>query len=356
MGRKRSGVVVCATALAVLCGCAEKSSPETAGSPERPVLRIYTWADYVKPELIQRFEQENHCTVAIDTFDSNETMYDQLTAREKGPYDLLFPSSYMVKILRGQGLLQRLNHEWIPNLRNIDPNYLAMGFDPKMRHSVPYAMSITCLGYLGSQVKEFTPSWAMLDRPDIQGRMTMLDDYRETIGAALKFLGYSLNSTNDAELAAAKDVVLRWKKNAAGFENETYKSDLAEGKYVLTHGYGGDLMLARSENPDIQIAVPQEGAAMSFDDMVIPANAPQAKLAHQFINFILDPHVAAELTEYIYFLCPNEVSYQYLSAETRANPLLLPPPDVAEKLEMLADLGESIGKYEKLWEEISAGK
>jgi spermidine/putrescine transport system substrate-binding protein len=347
---------VCALALAASCGCAEKATTGTGCAVAKPVLRIYTWTDYVKSELIQRFERENNCTVSLDTYDSNEEMYDHLNSREKGPFDLLFPTSYMVKIMHDQGLLQKLNPEWIPNLENIDSAYLAMGFDKEMDHSVPYAMGITCLGYLGSQVKDFAPTWAMLDRTDLKGRMTMLDDYRETIGAALKFLGYSLNSTNDQELAAAKDVVLRWKKNLAGFDNETYKTDLASGKFLLTHGYGGDLMLVRSENPDIRIAVPQEGAAMSFDDMVIPANASQVELAHKFINFVLDPHVAAELTEYIYFLCPNEVSYQYLSAETRADPILLPPPELAEKLEMLADLGENKVKYEKLWAEIQAAK
>jgi spermidine/putrescine transport system substrate-binding protein len=349
---------ICWAALAVVCGCADKPSGGGGGcAPEKPVLRIYTWTDYVKPELIQRFEQENNCTVAIDTYDSNESMCEHLNSRDKGPFDLLFPSSYMVKIMHGQGLLQKLDHGRIPNLQNVDSAYLAMAFDHEMDHSVPYAMGITCLGYLGSQVKDFTPSWAMLDRGDLKGRMTMLDDYRETIGAALKFLGYSLNSTNDQELAAAKEVVLRWKKNLAGFDNEAYNTDLAAGKVRLAHGYGGDLMQVRSENPDIQIAVPQEGVSLSFDDMVIPADASNVELAHQFINFVLDPRVAAELTEYIYFLCPNEVSYQYLSKETRADPILLPPPEMAEKLEMPADLGEeNTAKYEKIWAEILAAE
>ena len=141
----RSGV--CAAALAVLCGCREK-----------PVLRIYTWSDYVKPGLIARFEQENNCQVVIDTYDSNEAMYDQLGARDKGPFDLLFPSSYMAKIMRNQGMLQPLNLDWIPNRRNIDATYLAMAFDRKMDYSVPYAVTITCLGYLGEKAADFKPT------------------------------------------------------------------------------------------------------------------------------------------------------------------------------------------------------
>jgi spermidine/putrescine transport system substrate-binding protein len=356
MNGRTQWMAIVAAAVALGAGCAEQPPAAEASAGVKPVLRIYTWGDYVKPGLVQRFEQENDCQVAIDTYDSNEAMYDRLKAREAGAYDLLFPSSYMVKIMYDQGMLQKLNPEWIPNRRNIDATYLAMAVDPAMDHSVPYAVTVTCLGYLGSQTKDFTPSWSQFDREDLRGRMTMLNDYRETIGAALKSLGYSLNSTREPELQAAKAVVLRWKKNLAKFENEQYKAGLAAGEFQLTHGYSGDLLLGRSENPDIQIAVPQEGSALSFDDMVIPADAQQVALAHQFINFVLDPQVAAELTEYIYFLCPNEVSYQHLSPETRADPILFPPPEVVAKLEMLADLGESNAKYEQLWEEILAAE
>ena len=338
--------LACALTLALVCGCADK----------RPVLRIFTWSDYLKPELLQRFEQENRCRIVVETFDSNEAMYDSLVARDREPFDLLFPSSYMVKILRKQGLLLPLNHDWIPNRRNVDPTYLEQGFDPKMTYSVPYAVTVTSLGYLKQDVSDFKPSWTMFDRADLRGRMTLLADVRETIGAALKSLGYSLNSTNDQELAAAKTVVLRWKQNAAGFENEGYKDELAAGAIRLAHGYSGDLMLAQTENENVRIAVPEEGTALSFDDMAIPADAREILLAHKFIDFILDPHVAAEMTEYICYLCPNEVSYQYLSAEIRTNPILFPPPEVVEKLEMIADLGAANAKYAKIWDEIQAGK
>ena len=343
--KKILGAAGLAAALAALGGCAEK----------KPVLHVYTWSDYIKPELVAQFERENNCKVVIDTYDSNESMYAKLRAGATG-YDLLFPSSYMVKIMHEQGMLQKLNLDLIPNRVNVDPDYMKLAFDQEMDHSVPYTVTITCLGYLGSKVPDFKPTWGMLDRADLKGRMTMLNDHREVIGVALKFLGYSLNTTNDDELAAAKDVVLRWKKNLAKFENEQYKTGLASGEFLLTHGYSGDLMLVQSENDDIRIAVPEEGSALSFDDMVIPADARQVDLAHAFIDFILDPRVAAELTEYIYFLCPNEASYPFLSDEIRGDPILFPPPEVVEKLEMIADLGENNAKYAKIWDAIKAGE
>ena len=332
-------------ALALTCGCAEK----------KPTLHVYTWSDYVKPELVQRFESEHNCKVVIDTYASNEEMYAKLKAGATG-YDLLFPSSYMVKIMHDQGMLRELDPARLPNRKNVDSAYLEMAFDRDMAYSVPYTVTITCLGHLGSKVADFQPSWSMFDRADLKGRTTLLNDHRETIGAALKFLGHSLNTTVDAELAAAKDVVLRWKKNVAKFENEQYKTGLASGEFLLTHGYSGDLMLVQSENDDIRIAVPEEGSALSFDDMVVPADARQVDLAHAFIDFILDPQVAAELTEYIYFLCPNAASYPFLSDEIRGDPILFPPPEVVEKLEMIADLGENNAKYAKIWDAIKAGE
>ena len=244
--KKMLGAAGLAAALAALCGCAEK----------KPVLHIYTWSDYIKPELVQQFERENNCKVVVDTYASNEEMYAKLKAGATG-YDLLFPSSYMVKIMHDQGMLQKLDLDRIPNRGNIDPAYMKLAFDQAMDHSVPYTVTITCLGYLGSKVPDFKPTWGMLDRTDLKGRMTMLNDHREVIGVALKYLGYSLNTLNDDELAQAKEVVLRWKKNLAKFENEQNKTGLASGEFLLVHGYSGDLMLVQSENPDIQIAVPE---------------------------------------------------------------------------------------------------
>ena len=336
---------ICACALALAAGCGAK----------KPVLHIYTWSDYVKPSLLAQFERENGCRVVVDIYDSNEALYAQI---KKGTtnYDLLFPSSYMAKILNDEGLLQQLNPERLPNRRNIDFFYLDLAVDKRMEYSVPYTVSPAGLGFLGGRIERFEPTWAMLDRADLKGRMTMLNDCRETIGAALKFLGYSLNTLDDQELAQAKAVVLRWKQNLAGFENERYKTGLAAGEFVLTHGYGGDLLLARSQNENVQIALPREGSSLTIDDMVIPSTARHAELAHRFINFVLEPQTAAELTEFIYFLCPNRPSYDLLLETLREDPVLFPPPEVLEKAEMIQDLGEGNAKYLKIWNEIQAGR
>lgn len=329
---------------AAFCGCGAK----------KPILNVYIWSDYLDESLVERFEQENNCKVQLNYYDSNEAMYAKLKAGATG-YDLLFPSSYMVKIMDAQGMLRKLDKSLLPNLANVDPVYLGMAMDKEMDHSVPYMVTITCLAYI-PEAGEVEPSWSQFERKDLKGRMTLLNDYREVIGGALKSLGYSLNTTDDAQLAQAKEVVLKWKENIATFENEQYKIGLASGEFLLVHGYSGDLMQVQEERDDIEIVVPREGSALSFDDMVIPADAPNPELAHKFINFLYDPEVSAKNTEFVCYLCPNKASYGLLDAELLENPILFPPEDVVSRLEMIDDLGADNAKYSKLWDEIKATK
>ena len=342
---KKHILSVLALGAVLLAGCGD----------QKPALHFYTWADYIKPELVTRFEQEHGCRVIMDTFDSNEAMYAKLKAGATG-YDLLNPSSYMVKLLQDQGLLQDLDHSLLPNLANIDPDYLRIAMDPQMKHSVPYMLTNTGLGYLASRVPDFEPTWAVFDRADLKGRMTMLNDMRETLGAALKFLGYSLNSTNESELAAARDVVIRWKKNLAKFENEQYKTGLASGEFTLVHGYNGDILQVMEANEDIAFAVPKEGTSISCDDLVIPAKAQQVELAHAFINFLHEPEVAAENTEFIGYLCPNAAAYPLMSDEIREDPSIFLDPEIKAKSEVIGDIGDALALYTRMWDQVKAAE
>ncbi len=326
-----------------------------SGKKAEPVLHVYTWSDYIKPELVDRFEKENRCRVVFDTFDSNEAMYAKLKAGATG-YDVITPTSYMVSLMQGQGMLLPLDHALLPNRVHVDPEYLAIAIDGKMAYSVPYMLTNTGIAYLKSKVTDFAPSWGMFNRADLKGRMVMLNDMRETIGAALKFLGFSLNSTDEAELAKARDVVLGWEANLAKFENEQYKNGIASGEFLLVHGYSGDILQVQAENADIAFAMPREGGAISCDDMVIARSAQQVKLAHAYINFLHDPAVAAENTGFTQFLCPNKSSYPLLESSIRENAGIFLPADIRAKCEVLNDLGEKNALYVKIWDEIKRGK
>jgi spermidine/putrescine transport system substrate-binding protein len=338
-----------ALAATSLPGC--NSSKPSAGAGGSKTLTIFTWADYLSKDAKEAFEKANGCSIVVDTFDSNESMLAKLESGATG-YDILVPSSYAVQALKRKGMILPLDHAKIPNLKNMDAKYLAIAPDTKMQVSVPYMMAPTCLCYLASKVPNATDSWAMLDRSDLKGRVTLLDDMREVLGAALKLLGHSLNTTDPALLAAARDVAIRWKKNIAKFESEQYKSGIASGEYFLVQGYASDLIQASSENQDMRTFVPKEGAAFSCDDMCIPKTAKNVDLAHAFINHLTDPEVAAKNMEEIGSRSPNSAAYPHLSEDFRGSPLLFPPDALFAKCEPIGDLGDKLTLWTEEWDKV----
>lgn len=332
------------TTLAALPSCS-KSGGATK------TLTIFTWAEYLNDEVKEKFEKATGCKVVIDTFDSNEAMLAKLEAGASG-YDLLVPSSYAVQTLKRKGMLQPLDASKLPNLKNVDASYLAKALDPKMEFSVPYMMASTCICYLASKVTDPKPSWSMFDRADLKGRMTLLDDMREVLGGALRFLGFSLNSTDPAELAKAADVAIGWKKNIAKFENEQYKAGVASGEFFVVQGYAGDLLQASGENDDMRIVIPQEGSAFSCDDLCIPKDAKNVELAHRFIDFVTGAEAAAENMEWIGYRAPNTAAYSHLSEDFRGSDVLFPPDELFAKCELIDDLADKLPLWTKEWDRV----
>jgi len=339
----RAVLVLMALSLLLVCGCGKS----------RPVLSVYTWSDYIKPELIRRFERENGCRVVIDTFESNEAMYAKLKAGATG-YDILTPTSYMVSLMFDQGMLLALDRNRLSNLSHVDPEFLKITVDKTMDHSVPYMLVWSGIAYLEGRVKDVKPTWNMFDRTDLKGRMTMFNDMRESIGAALKSLGYSINTVNQKELQEAEAVLLRWKKNLAKFDNEQYKLGLASGEFLLVHAWNGDVFQVRKENPDVRFFIPEEGTIISCDDLVIPKSARQVALAYAFINFLHDPKVAAENTNFIDYLCPNKDAYPLLAPEIRNNTGIFVKPEIMAKSEIIANIGGANALYVKVWDRVKS--
>lgn len=318
-------------------------------------LHIYTWADYINPDLVKRFEKEHSCKVTIDTFDSNESMYARLKAGASG-YDLIFPSSYIIPLMVTQDMLQPLDQAKIPNLKNISAEVLDKIADREMKHSVPYTFGYAVIGYRKDKVKNLEPTWQTFARTDLKKRVTLLDDMRETIGAALKSLGYSLNTHDEKQLAEARDVVIAWKKHIAKFDNEGYKAGIDSGEFQVVHGYSGDLWQVMQQNKKVAVVIPKEGVSASCDEMVIPKSAPNAALAVAMINFLLDAKASAENMESIGYMCPNTAGLKNVSKDFLKNPAITIPEEVKAKCEVIQDLGDDLKKYTKVWDEIKAAQ
>lgn len=323
---------------------------------KKPELHLFTWDDYLNPELILKFEQEHNCRLVIDIFDSNEAMLAKLKAGATG-YDVLVPTSYMVKVLAREGMIVELDKSKLPNLGHVDPVYLeSLAFDKEMKWSVPYMLAPTGIAYLSDRVENVEPSWRIFERADLKGRMTMLNDSRETMGAALKVLGYSINTIDQAQIDQARDLVITWKKNLAKFESDQYDSGLASAEFLLSQAYAGDAFQAQEDNDKIEFILPAEGTSVACDDLVISKDAPNPELAYAFINFITDPANAASNMEYIYYLAPNKSAYELVSQEFREIEALFLDEETMKKCEVIDDLGENNALYNKAWDLVRAAQ
>lgn len=317
-------------------------------------LHLFIWSDYIAPKVIENFEKQHNCTIYIDTFDSNESMYAKLKLGANS-YDLIFPSQYFLDLLVNQNMIQPIDSALIPNLKHLDPHYMKLAEPKDLNYAVPYSTSSTGIAYRIDKVKNFDPSWTQFGRTDLKGRMTMMNDIRDVIGAALQVLGYSLNSTNQQEIDQAVALVLTWKQNLAKFEGEQYKNGIASGEYVISQAYSGDTLQVMNENKQVGFAYAKEGTSVAMDFAVIPANAANKDLAYIFLNYLLEPEVAAENITFTNFLIPNKDAYPLLSEEQRMSPVLFPPDSVSNNWEMIRDLGPDNRLYNQAWDKVKAG-
>ena len=338
-------ITVCAVALAAIAGALVSGC-----GPAKPTLNVYMWSDYIDLDLVREFEKQNNCKVVIDIFDSNEFMYSKLKAGGTG-YDVILPTSYMARVMFEQNMLEKLDHSKLPNIRFVNQKVLAdLAIDKKMEYSVPYMLGYTCVAYNKDKVGKLPESWDVFSNAKYAGKMTMLNDHRETIGAALFFLGKSMNDTNDADLAKAKEILLKWKKNLAKFDNELYKVGIQSGEFLIVQGYSGDLFQVLAESPNLAYMCPKEGISMSCDDWVIPASAKNKELAYKFIDFVCEPKNAAKNMEFTCYSAPIPEARKYVSEENKNHPGMFIPDDLYRRGELIRDLGADNAKFNELWD------
>lgn len=326
----------------------------TCSKPENE-LHLYIWPDYIKPELIERFEKEYHCHVVYDAFDTNESMYAKLKLGSTG-YDVIFPSGYTYELMLLQNMLDPIELDQLSNLKNLDPKFLPeRSTDGKLIYGIPFAISYTGVGYRKDKVKIEDRSWNIFGRADLKGRMTMLNDIREALGASLKYLGFSANTINKDEIDKAANQLILWKKNLAKFESEQNKHGLASAEYVAVQGYNGDILQVMRENSQINFYLPKEGTIASVDYAVIPNYAPNPKLAHAFINFLLEASVAAENMQFTQFSTPNKAAIELLPSSMQENQALFPSQDILDKTDIIKYLGKDGDLYNKAWDRVKKG-
>ena len=373
----------CATA-AILAGCSEsaseaegtdltaqaKAAAEASGfrppdGGDGGELHIYTWSDYIAPDVIASFEKALGVKVVVDTFDSNEAMYAKLKAGGTG-YDIIMPSSYQIAMIAKEGMIDKIDHAKCPNVKkNFDKSFTSQILDPKFTYNVPYAVTYTGFMYAKDKIPAGADvaSWAILGNPALKGRISLLDDIREVIGAGLMYLGYSINSTNPKEIEAATAQVIKWRANIRKFDAESYKTEVPSGATWIGHGYStdttqvivGDEEAGAPARDDIGFALPKEGYTIAFDEMVVAKDAKRKDLAYAFINYIYDGDVAACNMDYIQGPNPVKPGIDQLDEGLR-NLIILKPEQlkIGQVLKNLDDKPGVMEVYNKAWDKIKA--
>ncbi|MCH8993061.1 MAG: spermidine/putrescine ABC transporter substrate-binding protein, partial [Acidobacteria bacterium] len=308
-------------------------------------------------DLVAGFEEEFGVKVVLTEYDSNEVMLAQIDAGVG--YDVVVPSDYMVTTMRNADLLVELNQDAVPNLANVDALFADPPYDPGNLFSAPYQWGTTGIGYLYGSIDDTNGvSWGVIFDPDMSaanaGFISLLNDERETLGSALKYLGYSLNTTNPDEVDEAAALINATKERIAAFTSSGYWTLLTTGETNVAQGWNGDFLaeydsistydeegnLTYDAYEDFGYAIPVEGSAAWVDTMAIPTTAEHPCTAHTFLNYILDGENGGELTNYNYYASPNAAAQEFIYPEILENPSIYPPPETMEILEFFEDLGD----------------
>jgi len=347
-----------ATALPVAVALGLLGAPFALGgrpsaSRER-VLNLYIWSNYIAPETIRKFEQRQRARVNVDLYDSNEAILAKVQAGNAG-YDVVCPSNYVIQILQRQGLLQALDRSALPHLENTDPRFLDRDFDRGNRFSVPYFWGTTGIGYVKSKAGK-VDSWGALWDPRFKGRILMLDDGREALGAALKWKGGSYNATDPASIRVAQQLLVQQKPLVRAYNSSNFEDVLLSRDVWVAQGWNGQFAKAIEADPDLDYVVPREGSGMFIDSLAIPAGAPHPELAHAFIDFTLEADIAAEICRTMKYSTTNRAAMPLLPEKVRRSPAIFPPEGVLDRTETIEDIGEATLLYDRAWTEVKTSR
>ena len=376
----RLGRVAATVALASWLGaCGQATSTGHGGEgvqgAEPPVLNVYNWSDYVAPDTISRFEKESGIKVNYDVYDTNEVLETKLLTGHSG-YDVVVPSAFFLERQAREGVFLPLDKSKLTNYHNLDTEILRRLKlnDPDNRFGVPYMWQATGIGYNVDKVRKALgdevplDSWALVFDPKYAAKLqacgiAFLDSPPEVLDSAQVYLGIDPNTERLEDLEAAEDLVKRVRPYIRYFNSSQYINDLANGEICIAIAYTGDALQARDRANDaangvrIAFMVPKEGAIFEVDLLAIPADAPHADNAHKFLNYILRPEIAAEISTFKKYPSGNAAAIPLLPPAIRDDTAIYPPPDVLARFKDHRAESLTYTRYEnRAWTRIRTGR
>lgn len=324
-------------------------------------LHIYTWSDYLRPELISEFEKENNAKVKLDFLSSNEELLAKLQITQQSNtsgYDLIQPSDYMVSIMRKLDLLQKLDHSRLPFLKDFDPSFTHPNYDPELTYSIPFAWGTTGIAVNTKLAKNFDPkkglSWKdLFENPQYKGKTTLLDDAKEALHLALRIRGKALATATADEINEAYVYLKKHKANLLSITPEV-RPLIEAGDCVLCHAYSGDVLSVAKTKPEIVFVLPNEGATLWVDNFSIPKNAKNIDLAYAFMNKLLSAEGARHFTEATNYSTPNLEMRKHLAPELANNIFIFPDANLKKRLQSFTDRQDVMSVIEKGWTELKS--
>jgi spermidine/putrescine transport system substrate-binding protein len=344
-----------------LCSCTKKEGGEAANATASPAagtprqVNLAIWSNYVSDETLKEFERRTGIQVAVSNYSSNEELLAKLQAGASG-YDVVVPSDYMVFAMSKLGLLKEVDRAKLPHASSLDPRFLKKPFDPENRYSVPYDWGTTGIAVNRSLYKGKIAGWKdLFTNPELKGKFTLLDDVRETIGAALKAQGLSLNTKSAEDLKKARELLFKARANVKAFSSEA-KMPLVNGETAVAHIYVSDALQAQRETGGkVEYVLPVEGGTLWIDNLVIPQGAAHVAEAHEFIDYLLEAKTNLATVNAILVSPANKDVFALLPPELQKNPGLFPGEKALAKFEMMEDLGDALAAWDRVWTEVKAG-
>ncbi len=319
----------------------------------RPRLNVYNWSDYVAPETIPNFEREFGVCVRYGIFESNEEMLAKVQSGNSG-WDVVFPSNYLIEPMRGQGLLAELHHGWLANLDHLDTRFRSPAWDPPLRHAVPYMSGASGILF-GPGVERPLSGWNDLWAERLAGRITMLDDPAEVLGACLKKLGRSLNSTDPRELDLARQEAIAQKRLVRAYLNAEVRDQVVAGDVLGAQLWATTSAQAIAAAPKLRFVYPAEGFAVYCDNAVILRESKRGRLAHEFLNYLLRPQVAAAAVAATRTATANAGAFRLLPEALRNDRTLYPAEETLARSEWFQPLSaEGQRLRDRIWTEIKS--
>lgn len=320
-----------------------------AMAEEEKTLNVFTWEGYFDETTLSQFMEKTGIQVNLSTFASNEEMLLKLQANGGSEYDIIVASDYVVSAAAKQGLLMELDKDKLTNWSNLNPAYLSQYFDPDNRYSVPYTVGSPMIVYDPDQVEGEITSFADLWDPQFEDALWLIDDARVMTGEVLKSLGYSYNTTDEAELAQAAAKLAELKPNIRVLDYDMSYNYLTSGEVKAAYLFTPFVVLSMMENPNLVAVYPSEGIGFGIDNIVVPVNAPHPDNAHQFINFYLEPETAKAVAEWQCYINPNQAADPLLDPDFAAMSPFNIPEDLLATKEFVEDLGENESLFQDLW-------